>query len=174
MHINPYGEEPVLLAEQLVNRPPVRARELDERVREAGLTLERRSTAAVLADVAAYLEQWVGVVDAPDLPTRAERLNALLARHVAPPRLTNHGSEGWHLHYRDDDQTLAVILPTLVSMGTALHLTGRGMHRLGRCGAGDCDRVFADVSRNGTQRYCSPRCGSRDGVRRHRAALRAG
>ena len=30
------------------------------------------------------------------------------------------------------------------------------------------ERVFADVSRNGRQRYCSARCGNNDAVRRHR------
>ncbi|GGS19861.1 hypothetical protein GCM10010252_69130 [Streptomyces aureoverticillatus] len=54
-------------------------------------------------------------------------------------------------------------------MGTALHLTGRGMHRLGRCAVAECDTVFADTSRTGRQRYCSQRCATRDAVRRHRA-----
>jgi predicted RNA-binding Zn ribbon-like protein len=54
-------------------------------------------------------------------------------------------------------------------MGTALHLAGRGMHRLGRCGVEGCERVFADVSRTGRQRYCGTVCSNRDAVRRHRA-----
>nr|WP_255375661.1 CGNR zinc finger domain-containing protein [Saccharomonospora sp. CUA-673] len=43
------------------------------------------------------------------------------------------------------------------------------MDRLGRCDADDCARVYADVSRNGRQRFCSARCGNRATVRRHRA-----
>ncbi|WP_369124748.1 CGNR zinc finger domain-containing protein [Glaciimonas sp. Cout2] len=46
------------------------------------------------------------------------------------------------------------------------------MGRLGRCAANPCTHVIVDVSRNGTQRYCSPRCASRDAVRRHRARQR--
>ncbi|MDV3222871.1 CGNR zinc finger domain-containing protein [Intrasporangium sp.] len=168
MHINPYGQEPVLLAENLANDRPATAAELDRRCREAGVVLERPSTAEVLRRVDAFLDQWVRVVDATAARERADRLNRLLAAHVSPPRLTDHEDGVWHVHYRPDDQTLAVILPTLISMGTALHLTGRGMHRLGRCAAPGCERVYADVSRNGTQRFCSPRCASRDGVRRHR------
>ena len=57
----------------------------------------------------------------------------------------------------------------LISVGTALHLVGRGMHRLGRCALADCHQPFADVTRNGRQRYCSHPCANRDAVRRHRA-----
>nr|BFE82193.1 hypothetical protein GCM10020093_047940 [Planobispora longispora] len=65
------------------------------------------------------------------------------------------------------------MLSALISVGTALHLVGRGMHRLRRCAAGECATIFADTSRTGRQRYCSQRCANRDAVRRHRAG-RAG
>jgi predicted RNA-binding Zn ribbon-like protein len=79
------------------------------------------------------------------------------------------------MHYRDDDaRTLAEVLRAVFSVGTALHLTTRGMHRLGRCEAGatpgdPCRNVVVDVTRNGRQRYCSVRCANRAAVRRHRA-----
>ena len=63
---------------------------------------------------------------------------------------------------------LAGLLRSLVSVGTPLHLTGRGMHRLARCAVDGCADVFADVSRTGRQRYCSASCANRDAVRRHR------
>jgi predicted RNA-binding Zn ribbon-like protein len=47
------------------------------------------------------------------------------------------------------------------------------MDRLGRCAAADCGAPFADVSRTGRQRYCSPACGNRDAVRRHRSRIAA-
>jgi hypothetical protein len=83
-----------------------------------------------------------------------------MAAAAAHPRLTNHDGEGWHLHYRDADQTLPRVLSAVISVGTALHLTTRGIHRLARCEAGKspgepCRRVVVDISRNGTQRYCS-------------------
>nr|WP_244960740.1 CGNR zinc finger domain-containing protein [Pseudoclavibacter chungangensis] len=43
------------------------------------------------------------------------------------------------------------------------------MDRWGVCAAGECERVFADVSRGGRQRHCSPACANRERVRRHRA-----
>jgi hypothetical protein len=71
-------------------------------------------------------------------------------------------------------RTLAEVLRAVFSVGTALHLTTRGMHRLGRCEAGatpgdPCRNVVVDVTRNGRQRYCSVRCANRAAVRRHRA-----
>jgi predicted RNA-binding Zn ribbon-like protein len=168
VQLNPYGQDAVELAVDLVNAPPASARELVRRCEEAGIVFERGTPAPDLAEVLEFLDRWCGVVDAEDPERRAELLNTLLAESTAHPRLTAHTGE-WHLHYRDAAITFARKLRALVSTGTALHLAGRGMHRLGRCAAERCDRVYADTSRNGRQRYCSPACANRDAVRRHRA-----
>jgi predicted RNA-binding Zn ribbon-like protein len=60
------------------------------------------------------------------------------------------------------------MIAALITVGTALHLTGLGMDRLGRCAAEGCSRIYADTSRNGRQRFCSPACANRAAVRRHR------
>lgn len=171
MHINPYGHDAVLLAVDLVNDPPGSPAALRARCLDAGLVVERSAGDEDLAEVLAFLAEWVGIVDAPDAATRAARLNVLLAASAAYPRLTDHVGTGWHVHYRDDDMPLAGVVRALVGVGTALHLTGRGMDRLGRCAAQRCERVFADVSRTGRRRYCSPACANRDAVRRHRAGV---
>lgn len=103
------------------------------------------------------------------MAARAAVLNQQMAAVSAYPRLTDHNGEGWHLHYRDTDDDLPVVLSSVFAVGTALHLTTRGITRLGRCASTPCVNVIVDISRNGTQRYCSPRCASRDAVRRHRA-----
>ena len=169
MHINPYGEEPVRLALALVADPPPTAEALARRCREAGFVIDVAVRPADLTETLEFLGDWLAVVDAPDDATRAERLNALLQQAAAYPRLSNHAEDGWHLHYRDADLPLAGALRALISVGTALHLSGRGMHRLGRCSADGCAKPFADLSRTGRQRYCSPACGNRDAVRRHRS-----
>lgn len=169
VQLNPYGEDPVRLAVDLVTRPPRTPAELGRRCAAAGLAVGTAPTAADLQEVERYLALWLGVVDAESAPTRAERLNRLLAQSAAHPRLTDHGTGGWHLHYRDPDLPLAGVLRAVVSVGTALHLTGRGMTRLRRCALEECRGPFADVSRGGRQRYCSPACANRDAVRRHRA-----
>ena len=70
-------------------------------------------------------------------------------------------------------QSLAEVLKALFSVGTALHLVGRGMHRLGRCTLDECTNIYADTSRNGNQRYCSPRArtATRCGVIVHASEL---
>jgi predicted RNA-binding Zn ribbon-like protein len=172
MQLNPYGHDAVVLAVDLSNWRPETAAELVTRCAEAGVVFEPGTSAPDLAEVLAFLDQWCEVVDAIEPERRAALLNGLLAESTAHPRLTAH-TGSWHIHYRDEAITYARKLRALISSGTALHLAGRGMHRLGRCTADDCDRVYADTSRNGRQRYCSPACANRDAVRRHRAARRA-
>ncbi|GAA1442361.1 CGNR zinc finger domain-containing protein [Nocardiopsis tropica] len=169
MHLNPYGQGPLSLAVDLVNRPLTGAEDLERRCAEVGFVLARAVGEDDVEAVREFLGLWEGVVDSSDRPTRAARLNALLAEHSSAPRLTDHAGTGWHLHYRPDVLPAHRQVAALVSVGTALHLTGRGMDRLGRCAARGCSRVYADFSRNGRQRYCSPACGNRDAVRRHRA-----
>lgn len=169
MHLNPYGAEPVRLAVSLANSYPTSADELRERCVDEGLVVDRPVTARDLAEVADFLSAWIAMVEQPIPEQRAAALNVLLARYASHPRLTDH-AEGWHLHYRADDVTFAGMVGALLSVGTALHLTSRGMDRLGRCAADGCKALFADTSRNGRQRFCSPRCTNREGVRRFRAA----
>ncbi|KUJ65770.1 hypothetical protein ACZ90_43500 [Streptomyces albus subsp. albus] len=169
MRLNPYGTDAVNLAAELANRRPVSAQELGDRCRAAGLTLEHPVTAQDLVRVQAALDEWEKVVDAADERERAELVNQMLAASADHPRLTDHAGDSWHLHYRDDNQPFGSVLFALISVGTALHLVGRGMHRLRRCAVAECTTIFADTSRTGRQRYCSPRCANRDAVRRHRA-----
>ncbi|MFG2501078.1 CGNR zinc finger domain-containing protein [Streptomyces sp. NPDC048441] len=169
MHLNPYGEDIVNLAAALANRRPVTAGELADRCRAAGLVIERPVVAEDLGRALDTLDAWEKVVDATDEEERAELLNGMLAAATSHPRLTDHAGSGWHLHYRDDRLPLGALLSSLISVGTALHLAGKGMHRLRRCAVGECATIFADTSRTGRQRYCSQRCANRDAVRRHRA-----
>jgi predicted RNA-binding Zn ribbon-like protein len=169
VHLNPYGEDPVRLATDLVTAPPGTAAELGERCAAAGVVVDRSPRPADLDEVRSFLDRWLEVVDADTRTLRAERLNGLLAETSAYPRLTDHAGDGWHIHYRDRDLSLAGVLRALISVGTALHLTGRGMDRLRRCALTECATPFGDFTRGGRQRYCSPACANRDAVRRHRA-----
>jgi predicted RNA-binding Zn ribbon-like protein len=173
VHINPYGEDAVLFAIALLRHPPATAAELESRCRAVELMIEQPVTDGDLHATREFLTSWLEVVDATDFGTRADRLNRLLAGSSAHPRLSNHADDGWHIHYRGADLPLAWLLRTLISVGTALHLAGRGMHRLGRCADPGCAAPFADMSRTGRQRYCSTTCANRDAVRRHRARAAA-
>ena len=169
MHLNPYGEDAVRLALSLVTDPPATDEAMVARCLAYDLVLELPVTADDRQATAEFLSEWLAVIDATSPAERAQRLNDLLRFASAYPRLTDHAGDGWHIHYRDPDQPLASVLRTLISVGTALHLAGRGMHRLGRCAAAGCENPFADFSRTGRRAYCSAPCANRDAVRRHRA-----
>jgi len=173
MHLNPYGEYAVLLAASLSNDWPSERAGIEERTREFGMTMEFSVGKDDHTQTRDVIDSWLRVVDAATSTERAALLNAQMAAIAAYPRLTDHDGEGWHLHYRDQEQSLAHVLAAVISVGTALHLTTRGMSRLLRCEAGrapgdPCANVVVDVTRNGRQRYCSVRCANRAAVRRHR------
>lgn len=169
MQLNPYGEYAVLLAASLANAWPDGRQGIDERMRKFGMTMAFPEHHTDHERTRLVIDDWLQVVDAASGQERAALLNIQMARAAAYPRLTDHDEEGWHLHYRDIDQALPEALRSVVSVGTALHLTTRGMHRLARCHAQPCGRVVVDTTRNGRQRYCSVRCANRAAVRRHRA-----
>lgn len=181
MHLNPYGEYAVLLAASLANEWPANRAGIVARTREFGMTVDFPDHSDDVERTRRVIDDWLNVVDATDPHDRAHILNSQMADAAAYPRLTDHNDEGWHLHYRDADATaLPHVLLAVISVGTALHLTTRGMGRLGRCAAGTtpgdpCRHVVVDVTRNGRQQYCSVRCANRAAVRRHRErAGRAG
>lgn len=169
MHLNPYGEYAVLLAQSLADDWPSDRAGVVARTREFGMTMPFPERPGDHARCRQVVDQWLTVVDAPNADGRAALLNEQMAAVSAYPRLTDHHGEGWHLHYRDVDDDLPVVLQSVFAVGTALHLTTRGINRLGRCASAPCRNVIVDISRNGAQRYCSPRCAGRDAVRRHRA-----
>lgn len=169
MQLNPYGEYAVLLAASLANDWPSDRIGIEERTRDFGMTMPFLQDDADHELTRGIIDEWLRVVDAPTEAERAALLNEQMAQAAAYPRLTDHGGEGWHLHYRDEVTTIPAVLRAVCSVGTALHLTTRGMHRLGRCAADPCRRVVVDVTRNGRQRFCSVRCANRAAVRRHRS-----
>jgi len=169
MQLNPYGEYAVLLAASLANEWPSDRSGIEERTRDVGMTMPFPNLATDHAQVRAVIDDWLAVVDAPSDAQRALLLNVQLATAAAYPRLVDHDNEGWHLHYRDDGQSMPQVLRSVICTGTALHLTTRGMHRLHRCEADPCVNVVVDITRNGRQKYCSVRCANRAAVRRHRA-----
>lgn len=169
MQLNPYGEYAVLLAASLANDWPADRSGIEMRTRDFGMTMAFSQHDDDHAQARAVIDRWLAVVDTANADARAALLNAEMAEAAAYPRLVDHDDDGWHLHYRDEDQSLAQVLRAVISVGTALHLTTRGMGRLARCAAAPCSKVVVDITRSGRQRYCSVRCANRDAVRRHRA-----
>lgn len=169
MQLNPYGVDGVVMAQDLANRPPTSADELRRVCDDHGLIRELPITPDDLGMVELAIGEWLAVVDAAEPEERGRRVNAMTQAYCSFPTLTDHAGTGWHLHYRPDKISVGQQVGAMMAAGTALHLAGRGMNRVGRCAVDDCDCVYVDLTRNGRQRYCSPGCANRDAVRRHRA-----
>jgi predicted RNA-binding Zn ribbon-like protein len=119
------------------------------------------SDARGLEQAAGRLYGVFAALDAADLEAAADELNTLIGDHGARPTLIKHDGGPWHLHYHAPD---AARVPGIVGgMATGLAiLVGTGQaERLGVCSAESCDRVYVDVSRNGTRRFCSTACQNR-------------
>jgi predicted RNA-binding Zn ribbon-like protein len=111
------------------------------------------------------------VFTAGDADTAADRLNGLLTSRAHPPRLTSHGgSSGWHVHVDgDDDAPWAEWFLTSSCLALSVLLAERQAPPGGFCASPSCGRPFVNVGRGAARRYCSPTCGTRERVARHRA-----
>ena len=101
----------------------------------------------------------------------ADLVNALLADYRSTPRLSRHDGEPWHLHFADagGDTEWGASCAT----GLAVVVDSQATGRLGVCRADGCDRVYVDVSRNASRRFCSESCLNRTKVAAFRARARA-
>lgn len=101
-------------------------------------------------------------------------LNDLLSTHTVTPRLTDHDTYDWHIHYFAPGAGLAEHLTTDGGMALAFVVTAGEYERLQVCAAPDCSRVLVDLSRNRSKRYCDSRtCGNRLHVAAYRERRRA-
>ena len=151
-------------------------RELQEAVRGALSRDDYRptvspATAGMLAEVAADVRAVYVATGSGDLDAAAARVNDLLERTEARPRLI-HTETGWDLHFHGPDQTVARGWAAGLAAGLALALGSDRGGRLGVCEADPCDRVFTDTSRNGGRRFCSTRCQNRVKAAAHRDRVR--
>jgi hypothetical protein len=127
--------------------------------------------AASLSFVATDLR---AVFAAPSVDEAASLVNDLLCRTGARPVLERHDGEPWHLHFHAADETLVNGWAAGCATGLAVVLGSELYDRLGVCTAPRCDRVYVDISRNGTRRYCSTSCQNRVKTAAFRARLPSG
>jgi predicted RNA-binding Zn ribbon-like protein len=116
------------------------------------------------AELVAYLEDLRAVFQAMaagDLDGACRRVNDLLGVTGAIPVLSRHDGEPWHLHFHAPDAPWAVAWAGSMATALATVLGSAAHDRLGVCSAPACDRVYVDVSRNGTRRFCSIACQNR-------------
>ncbi len=117
--------------------------------------------AAELAGWVARLRRVIELVDAGDVDGGCLELNEIMRASGAVPRLARHDGEPWHVHYHSVDAEWAIGSAASMATALAIVLGNRAVDRLGICNAAGCDRVYVDVSRNGTRRFCSTACQNR-------------
>ncbi len=129
-------------------------------------------------DAAARLEQMAQafrtVFHASGDKETADALNKLLRRYGTRPYLAVSPDQTTHLHFHGVAETPVESLGGEFAAGLALVVDAYGQGRLGICTAHQCDRVYVDLTRNGSRRYCSNACGARAKMAAYRSRLSAG
>lgn len=129
---------------------------------------------AELAEWAGRLRHIIELVDTGDLDTACTELNQVMREAGSIPTLSRHDGEPWHLHFHSADAAWALSWAASMATGLAVVLGNSVVERLGLCNAPSCDRVYVDVSRNGTRRFCSTACQNRVKAAAFRARKAAG
>lgn len=88
-------------------------------------------------------------------------VNAMLHEAGAVTQLVRHDGFDWHLHATPPDAPLAERMRVEVSLALVDVVRTDVTSRLRECEAPDCDGVLVDLSKNGSKRFCSVRCGNR-------------
>jgi len=88
-------------------------------------------------------------------------VNAMLASAKALPQLVRHDEFDWHMHATAPEAPLAERIRVEASLALIDVIRMNEMARLRVCEADDCTGLFLDLSRNGSKRFCSVRCGNR-------------
>lgn len=135
-----------------------------------GRPLER-GEAAALEELAGRLRPVFLAAEAGATDRVAELVNGLLRDYRPIPQLSRHDGEPWHLHFGSAGGGTEWGAST--ATGLAVVVDSQATGRLGVCRADGCDRVYVDVSRNASRRFCSESCLNRTKVAAFRARARA-
>ena len=88
-------------------------------------------------------------------------INRMLADARALPHLYRHDGFDWHLHGTEPDAPFAERVRVEIALALVDVIRSGETRRLRVCEADDCEGLFIDMSRNGSKRFCSVRCGNR-------------
>ncbi|MBG6107085.1 CGNR zinc finger domain-containing protein [Frigoribacterium sp. CG_9.8] len=170
MRLAPDTQDTLGFAVSLVNSSPAASRSgLDEiaTVEQLGAFLIGWSYSGRIDNNATELDEvrqtraaiqslWrLGIDDA------VEAINGMLLESRALPHLARHDGLPWHLHATEPDAPLAQRIEVEVALALVDVIRSGETHRLRLCEADDCSGLLVDLSRNGTKRFCSIRCGNR-------------
>ncbi len=107
------------------------------------------------------------VFESRDEDLAAGRVNVLLERYGATPRLSTHSGDP-HFHFEPMDSSMVSWLGAVTAMGLASVIVENGVERFGVCCSGSCKDVYVDLSRNKSRRHCSNTCSTREAVAAYR------
>ncbi|AXB42434.1 CGNR zinc finger domain-containing protein [Amycolatopsis albispora] len=137
---------------------------------------EREPTGEDLFGVQLLRREVRGILETETADQAVAGGHVLARRAALGPVLRRDGDDRWQWHVPTaPGAPLADELAALFGVSLLGVVRVLGHDRFRACDATGCRGVFADTSRAGRRRYCTPdRCGNRVNVANHRARQRAG
>lgn len=176
MNFSHYSGRPVELAIELINTRqidedlldgPHRLEEFLERYRELWEDAAQPPRADELDAVKDLRESLRSVIESHDDAEAADRVNQILERYGATPRVSVHSGEP-HFHFEPANTAMICWLGAVTAMALAGLLVEHGIERFGVCDSSTCEDVYIDTSRNRSRRHCSSTCSTREAVAAYR------
>lgn len=96
-------------------------------------------------------------------------INRMLRDGRALPYLARHDDYDWHMHATEPEAPLAVRMEVEAALALIDVIRMNETGRLRVCQADDCTGLFTDLSKNGSKRFCTVRCGNRMNMIAHRS-----
>jgi predicted RNA-binding Zn ribbon-like protein len=174
VRLDSYKDAGLLVSAELINEfapgaghdAPVAAREVVAKLSRI-LAIDPPSAAAVTQThvpaflaLARQLREVFADLQQRDVDAAAAALNELLAAHPAHPHLAKERG-AWRLHHHPQDAPLVPMWTAICAAGLAEMIGDGEAQRLGTCERADCGRVYVDVSKNASRRFCSLTCQNR-------------
>ena len=129
---------------------------------------EARPTRSDLAEVRALRDELRGAFTAASETDAVRRLNAVLSRSDAKPRLEQIDG-AWRIRWVG---RLVDSVASATAMSLLEAIRDDGWQRFGLCAGAPCCCVFVDRSKNRSRRFCSTLCADRVAQSLHRARVR--
>jgi predicted RNA-binding Zn ribbon-like protein len=104
-----------------------------------------------------------------DRDDAVDAVNRMLREAWALPYLVRHDGSDYHIHATEPGAPLAERIRVEAALALIDVIRTNETGRLRVCGAEDCTGIFIDLSKNGSKRFCSVRCGNRVNMVAYRA-----
>ena len=171
VNLDSYADAGILVALELVNElalreagaPPAERMLAIAKVLAgdpASIALLRKGDAPGFLGLARDLHQVFRDLERGDIDAAASRVNGLLSKYPAHPHLAKEAGQ-WRLHHHPMDVALVPMWSSICAEGMARMIGAGHGQRFGTCQASDCGRVFFDLSKNASRRFCSITCQNR-------------